>query len=1218
MANVQIPNLPAVVGISGSELFEAVQAGTSVKVSLSQIASHFNVDTVIAFATRAEAVSWMAANTVEDGTVVMAAGFAYRKVPSSTAISDMPNWVPALDVAPDHWAQNTTPGTTDMAAAINYALLYLSGLGGGTLDGGGLTYAMSTPVYFSNKTNLKIVNFKFVPLAGWASASAMFVVNYATSTKADISFNSCYIDGSVGGVHTANGIVFTNAANCSVVGCVIVHVPDFAIRSLTKNTELIIDRCRLRQFWWGEAGFDVEANRTAKLLDLRTADFLVTNTVAAYCYMPISVTGDVGPAQVLNNHFYNGFLSSTPSFEPYVAYFDAANTIISGNYFDNGLVECDVTSGNMYYISGNLFHKNGNGDNTHGLRYTNSGASVDLDFNHLVDNHFNYAAGLAIEFSGTFSTTKTWVVSGNSTNSGIPSNVPYLHLGDGLQYDTTTGLTLRYDALLSPYSGDYTTINAERGIVFMADYNNNSGESQSSIYFGSDGIIKNRFNESGGFAFGYQQATGGASIAHFGWDPGTNQFYISPPNVGGTAQDYGKRLTYIPGTGWQVYDSLDARTTMGVRGVFYTSYNQTTGGGSGAAISIEAGTDNFYISPPNVGGTGQDFAKRLNYVPGTGWNFYGPLFPQSTFAVNDVNFVVQDDGDPTKQLKFQLSGITTGNTRTLTVPDASGTIALIDQPQTFTASQTFSAATNTFGTSTATGVQTFAGGATASGNTKTINVGTGGLAGSTTSIFIGPGAGGAGTVQFNPGVTSITMPTATISGGSINNATIGATTPAAGTFTDLAAVSTDAGSGLGPDIQLNRNSASPAAGDNLGSIRFNGRDSGAASQTYSMIYGYIGSPTAGAETGGLAIQTVNAGTLADAMIVDNNGKVSIQASFPSLYSYNDLVVGKPTNASGSMSLVGASLSTIQFTNNVSASATHSALIQFDHTLGRLSLNAAAATPLVNLFDGTSAYSGRVGIGTSTPGYLLDVNGTLNATTIRQGGTALGTMSTQNANSVAITGGTIQNTAIGGVGVAAAGYFTSLTATGGTILGTTSADALSVIASATFYNSLTIKDNDLIIQDNLDTTKVLKFNAANISPSTTRTLSAPDAGGTIALIDQPQSFTSTQTFNNIVINNSITENVYAVVDAAGVALTPNNGGIQTWTLGANRTPTSGAWSNGQSMTLMINDGTAYTITWTTLAVTWVGGSAPTLATTGYTIVVLWKVGGVIYGSLTGSA
>lgn len=104
---------------------------------------------------------------------------------------------------------------------------------------------------------------------------------------------------------------------------------------------------------------------------------------------------------------------------------------------------------------------------------------------------------------------------------------------------------------------------------------------------------------------------------------------------------------------------------------------------------------------------------------------------------------------------------------------------------------------------------------------------------------------------------------------------------------------------------------------------------------------------------------------------------------------------------------------------------------------------------------------------------------------------------------------------------------------------------------------------------------------------------------------------------LTLNDGYTEEVYAVVDAAGVALSPTNGSIQTWTLGASRTPTAGTWAAGQSMTLMINDGTAYTVTWSSLPVTWVGGTAPTLATSGFTVVTLWKVGSTIYGALTGS-
>jgi len=120
-------------------------------------------------------------------------------------------------------------------------------------------------------------------------------------------------------------------------------------------------------------------------------------------------------------------------------------------------------------------------------------------------------------------------------------------------------------------------------------------------------------------------------------------------------------------------------------------------------------------------------------------------------------------------------------------------------------------------------------------------------------------------------------------------------------------------------------------------------------------------------------------------------------------------------------------------------------------------------------------------------------------------------------------------------------------------------------------------------------------------------------------------TATQTLTNktvekLILNDGYTEEVFAITDGATVNLDPNNGSIQTWTLGANRTPGQANWAAGQSITLMVDDGTARTITWTTLAVVWEtnGGAAPTLALTGFTVIVLWKVGTTIYGARVGDA
>jgi hypothetical protein len=84
---------------------------------------------------------------------------------------------------------------------------------------------------------------------------------------------------------------------------------------------------------------------------------------------------------------------------------------------------------------------------------------------------------------------------------------------------------------------------------------------------------------------------------------------------------------------------------------------------------------------------------------------------------------------------------------------------------------------------------------------------------------------------------------------------------ATGTFLTLR--SSDGGAGEGPTLLLDRNSATPAAVDVIGSIRFNGRDSGGGTETYAAIAGLIQDPTAASEDGWLLIRTRRAGADAD-------------------------------------------------------------------------------------------------------------------------------------------------------------------------------------------------------------------------------------------------------------------------------------------------------------------------------------------------------------------
>ena len=139
-------------------------------------------------------------------------------------------------------------------------------------------------------------------------------------------------------------------------------------------------------------------------------------------------------------------------------------------------------------------------------------------------------------------------------------------------------------------------------------------------------------------------------------------------------------------------------------------------------------------------------------------------------------------------------------------------------------------------------------------------------------------------------------------------------------------------------------------------------------------------------------------------------------------------------------------------------------------------------------------------------------------------------------------------------------------------------------------------------------------SANLSTWASKTAPA----GTVVGTTDTQTL-SGKTLNSAILNDGYTEEVFAVTGTTP-ALAPANGSIQTWTLTANSTPTSGTWNDGQSITLMIDDGSAFTINWSSLAVTWKtdGGIAPTLNLTGFTIITLVKVGSIIYGARVGDA
>jgi hypothetical protein len=161
-----------------------------------------------------------------------------------------------------------------------------------------------------------------------------------------------------------------------------------------------------------------------------------------------------------------------------------------------------------------------------------------------------------------------------------------------------------------------------------------------------------------------------------------------------------------------------------------------------ALVNFAAGTKNVFCTYP---------AEKAVYLDEN-----NVLSGVTITAGDGTGFTLQDDVDATKKAQFQLSGITTGTTRTYTLPNLTGSLATTGTlTQTFSGTTTFSGSTVTVGSATGNTTYGLGSGATTSVSTKNINIGTAGVSGSTTNITVGSAVSGATTnININGVVTT--------------------------------------------------------------------------------------------------------------------------------------------------------------------------------------------------------------------------------------------------------------------------------------------------------------------------------------------------------------------------------------------------------------------------------------------------------------------------------
>jgi uncharacterized protein YaiE (UPF0345 family) len=167
--------------------------------------------------------------------------------------------------------------------------------------------------------------------------------------------------------------------------------------------------------------------------------------------------------------------------------------------------------------------------------------------------------------------------------------------------------------------------------------------------------------------------------------------------------------------------------------------------------------------------------------------------------------------------------------------------------------------------------------------------------------------------------------------------------------------STDAGANTGPNLLLYRNSSSPADDDNIGAIRFRGRNDNSQDVDYAEIESFIDDASDGTEDGVLAFRTIGSGTSAERMRIDSSGRVGIGVTPTAQFAHNLIQVGHQATlgANAALSTTGQTF------------LTHNLYYNTDGNLRVFNTSSANEGAIIQIREGTFTFSNSAAT-TGTP------------------------------------------------------------------------------------------------------------------------------------------------------------------------------------------------------------------------------------------------------------
>lgn len=161
------------------------------------------------------------------------------------------------------------------------------------------------------------------------------------------------------------------------------------------------------------------------------------------------------------------------------------------------------------------------------------------------------------------------------------------------------------------------------------------------------------------------------------WNPAVEGTEISAPDWNDTANDLADAITQSIASDGQTVTTQAIPFAQGIE------TNDISEASSGAGITIDGAL--LKDGSVTVGTGGAIVTDTVSEkTAGAGVTVDGALLKDGGATLKDSVTTFQDDSDPTKQFRFQASGVTAGQTRILTVPDADTTLVGTDTTQTLT------------------------------------------------------------------------------------------------------------------------------------------------------------------------------------------------------------------------------------------------------------------------------------------------------------------------------------------------------------------------------------------------------------------------------------------------------------------------------------------------------------------------------------------------------